>query len=81
MLTAPRVLHAVRSRRRALATGGASAVRAEGDFELVSLPYEDGDVLRDLLVAEAAFVDGSHVFDNVFVTCSSSETWCGPAVS
>jgi predicted O-methyltransferase YrrM len=42
--------------RRALAADGPHDVRAEGDFERVSVPPGDGDVLRDLLLAEEARV-------------------------
>jgi predicted O-methyltransferase YrrM len=47
-------LTAVRDARARLAAVGPERVRAGGDFELVSLPGSDGDVLRDLLVAEGA---------------------------
>jgi predicted O-methyltransferase YrrM len=40
--------------RRRLAEIGPARVRAEGDFERVSLPDHDCDVLRDLLVGEQA---------------------------
>jgi predicted O-methyltransferase YrrM len=40
--------------RRKLADIGPGRVRAEGDFERVSLPNRDCDVLRDLLVREQA---------------------------
>jgi predicted O-methyltransferase YrrM len=42
------------SERRRLAETGPVRVRAEGDFERVSLPNHDCDVLRDLLVREQA---------------------------
>ena len=42
----------VRSQRAKLADLGPAWIRSEGDFERVSLPNEDGDVLRDLFVAE-----------------------------
>ena len=42
--------------RRRLAEFGPVHMRADGDFEGVSLPTLDGDVLRDLLVAERARV-------------------------
>jgi predicted O-methyltransferase YrrM len=38
--------------RRKLAEDGPADVRAEGDFDRVSVPDGDGDVLRDLLLAE-----------------------------
>jgi predicted O-methyltransferase YrrM len=40
--------------RRKLASDGPASVRSAGDFERVSLPNSDGDVLRDLLIAERA---------------------------
>ncbi|HUB40085.1 MAG TPA: class I SAM-dependent methyltransferase [Streptosporangiaceae bacterium] len=43
----------IREARRRLAANGPSRVRADGDFERVSLPVSDSDVLRDLLLAEA----------------------------
>jgi cephalosporin hydroxylase len=42
----------IRVARRRLAVEGPPRVRADGDFECVSLPASDGDVLRDLLLAE-----------------------------
>jgi predicted O-methyltransferase YrrM len=42
----------VQDARRRLATDGPPRVRAGGDFEKVSIPASDGDVLRDLLLAE-----------------------------
>lgn len=50
------LLAAVRAARRALAADGPVRQRADGDFERVALPEDDGDVLRDLLVAEEARV-------------------------
>jgi predicted O-methyltransferase YrrM len=50
------LLAAVRSARRRLVEVGPEHLRAHGDFERVSLPYEDCDVLRDLLVEEDARV-------------------------
>lgn len=44
----------IRDARRRLAADGPPRVRAEGDFDKVSLPASDGDVLRDLLLAENA---------------------------
>lgn len=46
------LLDKVRGVRRRLATGGPSAERSDGDFERVSLGHLDGDVLRDVLIAE-----------------------------
>jgi predicted O-methyltransferase YrrM len=45
---------AVREMRLRLVDLGPEQVRADGDFERVSLPNGDGDALRDLLDAEAA---------------------------
>jgi predicted O-methyltransferase YrrM len=42
----------VQDARRRLATDGPPRVRSGGDFEKVSIPASDGDVLRDLLLAE-----------------------------
>jgi predicted O-methyltransferase YrrM len=42
--------------RRRLAEVGPEHIRADGDFERVSLPSQDCDALRDLLVAEKAQV-------------------------
>jgi len=48
-------LHArIQAARRRLATDGPPRVRAVGDFDKVSIPASDGDVLRDLLLAESA---------------------------
>jgi predicted O-methyltransferase YrrM len=47
---------AVRAARGRLAEVGPAWVRAAGDFERVALPNGDGDVLRDLLLAERAAV-------------------------
>ena len=44
----------VRTARQKLATDGPARVRSAGDFERVSLGKSDGDVLRDLLLAEGA---------------------------
>ena len=46
------LLGRIREARRRLATGGPPRVRSVGDFERVSVPASDGDVLRDLLLAE-----------------------------
>jgi predicted O-methyltransferase YrrM len=46
----------VQSVRRRLAEIGPAYTRSDGDFERVSLPDEDGDALRDVLVAENAHV-------------------------
>ena len=47
------VLGRVQRMRRRLAEVGPGEVRADGDFDRVSVPYGDGDVLRDVLVAES----------------------------
>jgi len=44
----------IRAARRKLATDGPIRVRSAGDFERVSIGSSDGDVLRDLLLAEKA---------------------------
>lgn len=52
--------------RAELLTAGPKRTRPfEGDFERVTLPADDCDLLRDTL--DAAFVDGSHRFHEVFV--------------
>ena len=59
--------------RRRLQRDGPPRLRDfDRDFDRVSLPERDCDVLRDLLVADgfvadAAFVDGSHRFHEVFL--------------
>jgi predicted O-methyltransferase YrrM len=42
----------IREARRRLVADGPPRVRADGDFERVSLPAGDSDVLRDLVLAE-----------------------------
>jgi len=42
----------VRDARRSLASNGPSELRCAGDFERISLPDAEADVLRDLLAAE-----------------------------
>jgi len=44
----------IRTARRKLATDGPARVRSAGDFERVSIAKSDGDVLRDLVLAEKA---------------------------
>ena len=44
----------IRAARRKLATDGPIRVRSAGDFERVSIRRQDGDVLRDLVLAEKA---------------------------
>lgn len=44
----------IRTARRKLATAGPIRVRSAGDFERVSIGTSDGDVLRDLVLAEKA---------------------------
>jgi predicted O-methyltransferase YrrM len=46
------LLAAVRQARRELAEHGPPRTRGDGDFERVSLPSHDCDVLRDLLIGE-----------------------------
>ena len=47
---------AVQKARRNLAGSGPLRLRAEGDFERISVPDEECDILRDMLVAEHARV-------------------------
>jgi predicted O-methyltransferase YrrM len=47
-------LNRICATRRMLAVEGPPNVRSAGDFERVSIPNSDGDVLRDLLIAEGA---------------------------
>jgi predicted O-methyltransferase YrrM len=56
VMSGNQLLGMVRAARRRLVEVGPPRVRAEGDFERVALPDQDGDVLRDLLVAERARV-------------------------
>jgi predicted O-methyltransferase YrrM len=44
----------IRAARRKLAADGPTRVRSAGDFERVSIGKSDGDVLRDLVLAEKA---------------------------
>ena len=44
----------IRAARRKLAADGPTRVRSAGDFERVSIGKSDGDVLRDLVLAERA---------------------------
>lgn len=46
------LLRRIQQARRGLAVDGPPRVRSGGDFERVSVPVADGDVLRDLLLAE-----------------------------
>jgi predicted O-methyltransferase YrrM len=46
------LVRTIQKARRRLAADGPPRVRSSGDFERVSLPVADGDVLRDLLMAE-----------------------------
>jgi predicted O-methyltransferase YrrM len=52
----PALLSAVRAGRRRLAEAGPAFSRSPGDFALLSLPQQDCDVLRDLLVEDRARV-------------------------
>lgn len=54
MSTDVELLNSVQNVRRRLAEAGPAQMRCEGDFARVALPFGDGDVLRDLLVAEGA---------------------------
>ena len=56
MLDQPSLLSAVRAQRRRLAEEGPAFERWTGDFALVSLPQQDGDALRDVLVEHHARV-------------------------
>lgn len=55
-MTDPSLLDRVRRARRRLADAGPPSERRAGDFERVSLPFHDADVLRDWLMAEQAQV-------------------------
>lgn len=46
------LVNRVSAERRRLHAAGPSFVRSDGDFERVSIPAADGDVLRDLMLAE-----------------------------
>ena len=48
----PDLAERIRAARRRLAENGPTTSRGHGDFERVALPYEDGDVLRDILRRE-----------------------------
>jgi predicted O-methyltransferase YrrM len=48
------LLEKIRAARHKLSTDGPIRVRSAGDFERVSLGMSDGDVLRDLVLAEKA---------------------------
>lgn len=48
------LLNRVRAERRRLKAEGPSFVRSDGDFQRVSIPASDADVLRDLILAERA---------------------------
>ena len=48
------LIEKIRAARRKLATDGPTRVRSAGDFERVSIGKSDGDVLRDLVLAERA---------------------------
>jgi predicted O-methyltransferase YrrM len=50
------LLNAVRTARRQLTAAGPSVARSQDDFEHVSIPVRDADVLRDLLIANGAHV-------------------------
>ena len=44
----------IRAARRKLATDGPTRARSAGGFERVSIGTSDGDILRDLVLAERA---------------------------
>lgn len=50
------VLDRVRRARRSLSEAGPTSVRGPGDFDRISVPSDDADLLRDWLVAEGARV-------------------------
>jgi predicted O-methyltransferase YrrM len=52
----PELLGRVQRMRRKLQEAGSGGTRGDGDFDRVSLPADDGDVLRDVLLAENARV-------------------------
>jgi predicted O-methyltransferase YrrM len=53
-VTDPSLLDRVRKARRSLDENRPTTVRSVGDFNRVSVPYADADVLRDWLLAERA---------------------------
>jgi predicted O-methyltransferase YrrM len=55
-MTTDDLLNCVRAARRKLSASGPAKVRADGDFARVALPHDEGDVLRDLLLADGARV-------------------------
>lgn len=55
-MTNPDVLAKIRAARGKLAADGSSRVRSAGDFDRVSVPYSDANVLRDILIAEGASI-------------------------
>src|SRR5260370_290573 len=56
MAADPDLLTRVRRVRASLAESGPVTGRSEGDFDRVAVPSDDGDVLRDVLLAERARV-------------------------
>ena len=56
MPTQPALLSTIRAVRRTLAEAGPAFTRSEGDFARISLPDQDCDVLRDILVGDHARV-------------------------
>jgi hypothetical protein len=56
MQTDAELLNAVRTARGQLIAAGPSVARAQDDFEHVSIPVGDADVLRDLLIANGVRV-------------------------
>lgn len=74
------VLTRIREARLRLATDGPPRVRSGGDFERVSVPAADSDVLRDLLLAEQpgtvleiglAYGSSALAIAEALVTCGS----------
>ena len=70
------LLRAIRSVRRRLAEAGPPDPAAAGDFERVSLPSPDADVLRDLLVEARA-----RVVIEIGLACGSSALAVGEALT
>src|SRR5258705_5363259 len=73
----------IREARRRLAADGPPRVRSDGDFERVSVPVADSDVLRDILLAEnpstvieigLAYGSSALAIAEALVTAGSNET-------
>jgi predicted O-methyltransferase YrrM len=54
MMVDNNLIERIRAARHKLSTDGPVRIRSAGDFELVSISESDGDVLRDLVLAERA---------------------------